>query len=142
MSFSIFDKLDRTHEGAVHALARIYEGLGSWQELNVVYERELENASGDVAEAEIRAKIATLAATRLNDPARAIDTWKLVLDLRGEDPEALGALANLYDSGQAWRELVDILERLFDNAQTDDDRVNILTRRARVLWSASRQSWM
>ncbi|MGO9714610.1 MAG: tetratricopeptide repeat protein [Polyangiaceae bacterium] len=129
---AIFDKLDRAHEGAVQALARIYEGLEAWTELNVVYERELENASGDVAEAEIRAKIANLAATRLNDPARATDTWKLVLDLRGEDPEALGALANLYDSGQAWRELVDILERLFDIAQSDDDRVNILTRRARV----------
>ena len=26
-----------------------------------------------------------------------IDTWKIVLDLRGEDPEALAALANLYE---------------------------------------------
>ena len=129
---AIFDKLDRAHDAAIQALARVYEGLGSWTELNVVYERELENASGDVAEAEIRAKIATLAATRLGDPARAIDTWKLVLDLRGEDPEALTALSNLYETGQAWRELGDVLERLFDIAQTDDDRVNILTRRARI----------
>ena len=129
---AIFDKLDRAHEGAVQALARIYEGLGNWSELNVVYERELENASGDVAEAEIRAKLAHLASSRLGDPARAIDTWKLVLDLRGEDPEALGALANLYDAAQEWRELVEVLERVFDIAQSDDDRVNILTRRARI----------
>jgi tetratricopeptide (TPR) repeat protein len=128
----IFDGLDRAHEGAIQALARIYEGQGDWNRLNEVYERELENASGDVQEAEIRAKIAHLAADRLGDPQRAVDTWKVVLDLRGEDPEALGALANLYEGQQAWRELVDVLERQFDIASADDDRVNILTRRARV----------
>ena len=93
----IFDGLDKTHDPAIQALARIYSALSSWTELNTVYERELENASGDVQEAEIRAKLAHLAAEQLNDPARAIDTWKIVLDLRGEDPEALGALANLYE---------------------------------------------
>lgn len=128
----IFDGLDKTHDAAIQALARIYSQLESWQELNTVYERELENAAGDVAEAEIRAKLANLAALRLNDPGRAIDTWKIVLDLRGEDPEALAALANLYDSQQSWRELADVLERQFDIAASDDDRVNILTRRART----------
>ena len=128
----IFDQLDKAHEGAIAALARIYLSQGSFVELMTVYERELENATGDVAEAEIRAKIAHLASDRLNDPTRAIDTWKIVLDLRGEDPEALGALANLYDSQQSWRELVDVLEREFDIAQGDEDRVNILARRART----------
>ncbi|MBX3191757.1 MAG: tetratricopeptide repeat protein [Labilithrix sp.] len=128
----IFDGLDKTHDPAIQALARIYAALESWQELNTVYERELENASGDVAEAEIRAKLANLASERLADPVRAIDTWKIVLDLRGEDPEALSALANLYEQQQSWRELVDILERQFDIAESDDDRVNILTRRARA----------
>lgn len=131
----IFDGLDKTHDGAIQALARIYSAQGAWQELNTVYERELENASGDVAEAEIRAKLAHLAADQLNDPERAIDTWKIVLDLRGEDPEALQALANLYERQQAWRELVDVLERQFDIAESDDDRVNILTRRARTFES-------
>jgi tetratricopeptide (TPR) repeat protein len=128
----IFDGLDKTHEASIQALARIYDQKESWTELLSVHERELENASGDVAEAEIRAKIAHLAAERLSDAPRAIETWKQVLDLRGEDPEALAALANLYEQSHAWRELVDILERQFDIAPADDDRVNILTRRARV----------
>ena len=54
----IFDELDKTHDGAIAALARIYEGQGAWPELDAVYQRELETASGDSAEAEIRAKIA------------------------------------------------------------------------------------
>src|SRR5262249_50753838 len=81
----IFDSLDKSHDAAIQALARIYAHEGKWVELNGVYERELENAAGDVAEAEIRAKLAHLAADRLNDPTKAIDTWKVVLDLRGED---------------------------------------------------------
>ncbi len=128
----IFDELDKTNETAIAALARIYEAQGSWPELNVVYERELENAAGDTAEAEIRAKIAHILADRLGEPARAIETWKHVLDLRGEDVEALGALANLYEGQQTWPELVDVLERQFDIATTDEERVNTLTRRARV----------
>ncbi|HTB73517.1 MAG TPA: hypothetical protein VK762_09755, partial [Polyangiaceae bacterium] len=128
----IFDDLDKTHDGAIAALARIYEQQGAWRELDGVYQRELEASSGDSAEAEIRAKIAHLAADKLGQPEKAIETWKVVLDLRGEDPEALHALANLYEVASEWARLVDILEREFDIAAGDDDRVNILTRRARV----------
>ncbi len=128
----IFDELDKTHDGAIAALARIYEGQGAWPELDAVYQRELETASGDSAEAEIRAKIAHLAADKLGQPEKAIETWKVVLDLRGEDPEALHALANLYEGAGDWSRLVDILEREFDIASSDEDRANILTRRART----------
>ncbi|HEX9297066.1 MAG TPA: tetratricopeptide repeat protein [Polyangiaceae bacterium] len=128
----IFDGLDKTHEGAIEALSRIYEQKEAWQDLNTVYERELENATGDVQEAEIRAKIAHLAFDRLANPARAIETWKRVLDLRGEDPEALGALANLYEQAGQWAELCDVLEREYDIADSDDLRVEVLNRRARI----------
>jgi tetratricopeptide (TPR) repeat protein len=128
----IFDDLDKTHEGSIAALARIYEHQGAWKEVDAVYQRELENASGDSAEAEIRAKIAHVAADKLGQPERAIETWRAVLDLRGEDPEALHALSNLYESLAQWSKLVDILEREFDIASGDEDRVNILTRRART----------
>ena len=128
----IFDELDKTHEGAVQALSRIYESTGAYRELNEVYERELETVRGTGSEADIHAKIAHLAATHLGEPERAIDTWKLVLDQRGEDAEALGALANLYETRQNWRDLVDVLDRQADIAASDEDRVNILTRRART----------
>ena len=128
----IFDDLDKTHESTVGSLARIYEQQGAWQDLDAVYQRELENSSGDSAEAEIRAKIAQLAAEKLGQPERAIEIWKAVLDLRGEDPQALHALADLYEGLEQWAKLVDILEREFDIASGDDDRVSILSRRART----------
>ncbi len=128
----IFDELEPTNEEAIMALGRIYEQTEDWEALNVVYQRELENAAGDVAEAEIRAKMAHLAAGRLGRLDEAVEGWKRVLDLRGEDPEALAALAGLYQHRQQWAELTDVLERQFDIADDDEERVNVLTARARL----------
>ncbi len=128
----IFDGLAPTNEDAIAALGRIYEQTENYVELDKVYQRELENAVGDVQEAEIRAKMAHVAAERLGNVEGAIEGWKRVLDLRGEDPEALGALAGLYEQQAKWAELTDVLERHFDIAESDEDRVQILIRRARL----------
>jgi tetratricopeptide (TPR) repeat protein len=128
----IFDELDPANVDAIAALGRIYEQKEAWVQLNGVYQRELENAAGDVAEADIRARMAHLASDQLGNIDAAIEGWKRVLDLRGEDPEALQALADLYQRQQQWAELTDVLERHFDIAETDEDRVAILTRRARL----------
>jgi tetratricopeptide (TPR) repeat protein len=128
----IFDGLAPTNEDAILALGRIYEQTENYVELDKVYQRELENAVGDVQEAEIRAKMAHVAAERLGNVEGAIEGWKRVLDLRGEDPEALGALAGLYEQQSKWAELTDVLERHFDIAESDEDRVLILIRRARL----------
>jgi tetratricopeptide (TPR) repeat protein len=128
----IFDELEPANEAAIAALARIYQQTENWAELEQVYGRELQNASGDVQEAEIRAKVAHLAADRLGNVQAAIEGWKRVLDLRGEDPEALRALAGLYERQGQWAELTDVLERHFDIAESDEDRVAVLVRRARL----------
>jgi tetratricopeptide (TPR) repeat protein len=128
----IFDGLDRLHEGAVLALGRLYARKEAWRELLTVYERELELAVGDAQEADIRAKIAHLLGDQLGDPDRAVEAWRRVLSLRGEDPEALSALAGLYERGSLWAELTDVLERQEAIAESDEDRVRTLTRRART----------
>ncbi len=128
----IFDELDPSNATALAALGRVYEVTEQWSALASVYERELENAVGDYEEAEIRARMARLAAERLNQIDASIEGWKRVLDLRGEDPEALWALADLYQRQGQWAELTDVLERHFDIADSDEDRVSILIRRARL----------
>lgn len=128
----IFDDLEKTNDGAIFALERIYGQKAAWTDLKVVLERELENATGDSAEADIRAKMAHLYAGQLNDIPASVETWKRVLELRGEDQEALGALANLYERVGQWAELCDVLERHFDIAGDDQERVAILLRRAKL----------
>ena len=88
----IFDELEPSNEDAIQSLARIYTGIENWKDLKVVYLRELENAVGDVQEAEVRARLAGLASERLGNVNESIEGWKRVLDLRGEDAEALWAL--------------------------------------------------
>ena len=128
----IFNELQKDNEEAILALERLYRLTQQWQELDVVYQRELEIAAGDAAEADVRAKRAHLASDHLQKVDEAIEGWKRVLDLRGEDPEALRALAYLYESQEQWSELTDVLERHFDIANSDEDRVHVLTMRARL----------
>ncbi len=128
----IFDEVQKDNEDAISALERLYGLTQQWQQLDVVFNRELENAAGDAAEGDVRAKRAHLAADHLSNIEGAIEGWKRVLDLRGEDPEALRALAFLYEKEAQWSELTDVLERHFDIADTDDDRVHVLTMRARL----------
>jgi golgin subfamily B member 1 len=128
----IFDDLEKTNDAAIVALERIYGAKGAWTDLKVVLDRELENSGGDSMEAEIRAKLAYLYADRLNDIPAAVETWKRVLELRGEDPEALSALANLYERVGQWAELCDVLERHYDIAPDDQERVTVLLRRAKL----------
>jgi len=128
----IFDELEQSSEIAMAALERIYGQKEQWIELREVLERQLQHAQGDSHEAEIRAKTAYLLSDRLGDTAKAVETWQRVLDLRGEDPEALHALANLHERSQHWAELAEVLERHYAIAETDEDRVAILHRRAKL----------
>ena len=55
-----------------------------------------------------------------------------MLDLRGREPEALGALANLYEKQGMWWDLAEVFERELSLLQSDEDRINVLSRRARL----------
>lgn len=128
----VFDGLEPENQDAIESLERVYRITGEWKNLDVVFQRQLDNSSGDSEEADIRAKRAHLAADHLGDLAGAVAGWKRVLDLRGEDPEALRALAYLYEKQGQWSELTDVLERHFDIADSDDDRVHVLLMRAKL----------
>ncbi|MCH2108989.1 MAG: tetratricopeptide repeat protein [Polyangiaceae bacterium] len=128
----VFDELQPENEDAIDSLERVYALTSEWTKLDEVYKRQLDHAAGDVVEADVRAKRAHLAAERLEDVDAALEGWKRVLELRGEDPEALRALSVLYEAQERWSELTDVLERHYDIAETDEDRVHVLTSRARL----------
>lgn len=102
---------DSRNAQALEALERIYFRREQWRELYETYEKQIDIAPGDAGLADCYAQMAKLASDALGDPAQAKELWHRVLDLRGEDPLALEALAALYERAEDWRELVEVLQR-------------------------------
>jgi tetratricopeptide (TPR) repeat protein len=134
----IVDDLDPQYMDAIHALENVYATKGLWQELLEAYEREYKVALGDSAQSEVLAKMARLASDNLGDADKAVELWKRVLDVRGEDREALSALGDIYARQQNWRDLVDVLEREAAVADDDATRIAIYADLGRV-WSEKLQ---
>lgn len=130
----ILGGLDAEHHDSIAALANIYTEKADWPSLFGVFEKEREVVLGDTARADVTAKMACVAADHLGDPQQAIQLWKDVLELRGEDPEALNALGGLYASLERWPELVEILDREVTVADDDETRIRIFADMARVFY--------
>ncbi|MBW2510239.1 MAG: tetratricopeptide repeat protein, partial [Deltaproteobacteria bacterium] len=128
----LLDEHDSEHAPAIQSLQRIYANLERWPELFAAFEKELSIALGDSQQAEVFARMARLSSNRLRDQEKAIGLWQRVLDLRGEDPEALNALGDIYAGQGNWRDLVDVLEREAGVAEDDAFRVQVYSDLARV----------
>ncbi|MGB5416177.1 MAG: tetratricopeptide repeat protein, partial [Polyangiales bacterium] len=135
-AIEVFNKLlddhDSEHADTIQALEGIYANLERWPELFATFEKELSIALGDSQQADVFARMAKLSSNRLCDSEKAIGLWQRVLDLRGEDPEALNALGDIYASQGNWRDLVDVLEREAAVAEDDAFRVQVYSDLARV----------
>jgi tetratricopeptide (TPR) repeat protein len=128
----LLDEHDSEHAPAIQSLQRIYANLESWPELFAAFEKELSIALGDSQQADVFARMARLSSNRLRDQEKAIGLWQRVLDLRGEDPEALNALGDIYAGQGNWRDLVDVLEREAAIADDDAFRIQVYSDLARV----------
>jgi tetratricopeptide (TPR) repeat protein len=128
----IFDDLEPENEPAQGVLERIYIQKQAWPELLGVYERQLKQAPSPYEEADISAKMGRVLSDHLGNMPRSIDTWKRVLEVRGEDNEALSALAELYERTEQWGELTEVLERHMGLPMEDHEQVAVLLRRARL----------
>ena len=135
-AIEVFNKLiddhDSEHADTIQSLQSIYANLERWPELFAAFEKELSIALGDSQQADVFARMAKLSSNRLRDSEKAIGLWQRVLDLRGEDPEALNALGDIYASQGNWRDLVDVLEREAAVAEDDTFRIQVYSDLARV----------
>ncbi len=84
-------------------------------------------------QAEVTLRIADLARERLQDRGLAREYYSKALELRSDDPKALMALESLYEESGDAPNLLHILERRVEIAAGDQDRKELLFRRARLL---------
>ncbi|HEY2747043.1 MAG TPA: hypothetical protein VGL86_20615 [Polyangia bacterium] len=82
--------------------------------------------------ADCYARMAKIAQDGLQDREKAVDLWGRVIDLRGEDPIALGELANLHERAEQWRELVDVLERTVRITHEAQEQIPLYQRLGRI----------
>ncbi|HSK05012.1 MAG TPA: hypothetical protein VK932_27375, partial [Kofleriaceae bacterium] len=121
-----------TMRRAAAALARLYEGATAWPELRAVMRKQAEWAeSGDERRA-LLARIARLEERELADRGAAIATWRDLLDDQPFDPEALDSLERLYEAGERWRDLIDVLRRKLDHADAPATARELLGRIAEI----------
>jgi golgin subfamily B member 1 len=78
-------------------------------------------------------KIADLARHQLADRELAREYYKKALEQQADDKKALGALESLYEETGDAQNLLEILERRAEVAESDDERKQLLFRRARLL---------
>ena len=102
---------DPGHQGALERLEELFLTEQRWEDLYEIYQKMADGAHTDEAMADCYQRMAKIAAEALDRPGDAIDLWKRVLELRGEDPLALQELAALYEQAAQWDDLVEILER-------------------------------
>jgi len=117
---------------ALEAIEAIHFRREDWQKLFETYEKLIDTADSDAEMADVYARMARISSEALNSEDRAIELWQRVLDIRGEEPQALQALGELCTRRERWEELVEILERQVAVADSDQAQIALYKQLGRV----------
>jgi len=128
---AVLEQESRSPE-ALEALERIYFRAEQWEDLYQIYEKMLDIAPGDEALSDCYARMARITSDVLGQREKAIELWRRVLDLRGADPVALSALADLHEQAEEWRELTEVLDSQIRASEDPEARIPVYKRLGRV----------
>jgi len=112
------------------ALEELYEQADKHRDLLSILERREESAGDDAERKQLLFRRASLLASSLSEPARAIETYESILDL-DLDPSAISALERLYATAERYDDLVALIQRRLDEGH--ENRVLLRVKLARVL---------
>jgi tetratricopeptide (TPR) repeat protein len=111
---------------ALSALESIYRQTRKSEALYEILVRKAELSADDLdAQSAALAEAARLCAGELDRPEDAIAAWEQVLELTPENREAVEALERLYEAGERYHDLVDLLERRLGYAFTVEEAVAV-----------------
>jgi tetratricopeptide (TPR) repeat protein len=113
-------------------LERIYTENEKWDRLAETYERMLSSTADTAARLEILRKLALLNETVIENADSAADYYQQVLDLSPEDRDAIVSLEKLYESREKFDDLVLVLRRAVQLAETTGEKVAYLEKAARI----------
>ena len=82
---------------------------------------------------DVTLKIADVARNKLQDRELAREYYKKALEIRADERKALAALESLYEESGDAKNLLEVLERRADIAESDENKRQLMFRRARLL---------
>ncbi|MDO9019269.1 MAG: hypothetical protein Q8S73_07535 [Deltaproteobacteria bacterium] len=105
---------DEAHPEALAALESMLRAHGQWAELLNVLDRRLEIVGDGETRKALLLDVVHVAEERLQNLPRAVEAATAIVAEFGDDPEALAALARLYEKQEQWPQLAEALRRELD----------------------------
>ncbi len=127
--------IDPRNIKALRSLASIHDRNEDWHALVDTILRQIEFASMDMDEAELRecyAKLGTLYSEKLEQPFDAIESWLKVLQIESDDIEAIQSLEKLYIKEERWEDCIGVLDHKADLANVNSEKIGILMKIASI----------
>lgn len=116
---------DPADRGALRALERLHEQNGEWLELIGVLQNHETVADEEDEQLEICRRIGEIYETKLNDAENAIVAYNEVLSRFSTDESTLIALTRLYEKGEKWEDLREILETRSELTEEPSERAEL-----------------
>ena len=113
-------ELDDMNEQALEALERLYRNTEDWASLLDVFHKRIDLAADDDERINLYVQMAGLFEEQLAEPAQAIESYRAILDIDGENLDALQAIDRLYEAAEEWGELAEIINSQLLQADPDD----------------------
>ncbi len=117
---------------AFERLERIYTEHEIWDRLVETYEKVLSVTVEEGSRLEILKKLALLNESVLDDSESAADYYQQILDLQPEDRDTIASLERLYDDQERYDDLVLVLRRAVQLAETIPEKVSYLDKCAEL----------
>ena len=113
------------HRQAQESLERVYSGLQAWDDLVDLYRRRADFSEDASERLTTLLKVSRLQEEILSDRDAAIETYRQVLDLDPTNTEAFRALERLFEYGEQFESLVELLDRRASVIDDDEERAEL-----------------
>lgn len=124
--------IEPTDRSALKALERLYEATGQWRELVATLQADAALSTNAEDQKDLQLRAARTLEEKLADIDAAIELYRDVLASFGPDREVHRSLARLYELSDRWNDLLDILERDLEVAESPPDRLELIVRIAEL----------
>ena len=103
-------EIDTHHRATLASLGRIHHAAGQWSDLVDVFQRELEIMGDEASRVALLHKMGEVYRRSLADTDKAVECFRLALNLEPRHGPSASALAKIYTERSQWKELVTLVE--------------------------------